>query len=86
MGNIDLKIKAINGVLSPQNSKIGTAVFQVQAEDPDDPNTPNGKIVYSFLDDGSDNGVFEIGETFSPSAPSLLFSFSLFLALDVLAH
>lgn len=48
-----------------QNSKIGTAVFQVQAEDPDDPNTPNGKIVYSFLDDGSDNGVFEIGETFS---------------------
>ena len=36
-------------------------MFQVKAEDPDDPTTPNGKIVYSFLDDGSDDGVFEIG-------------------------
>lgn len=46
-----------------ENSKVGTAVFQVEAEDPDDPNTPNGKIVYSFLDDGSNNGVFEIDPT-----------------------
>ncbi|XP_064094597.1 protocadherin Fat 1-like [Macrobrachium nipponense] len=46
-----------------ENSKIGTAVFQVEAEDPDDPTTPNGKIVYSFLDDGSDNGVFDIDPT-----------------------
>lgn len=33
----------------------------MEAEDPDDPNTPNGKIAYSFLDDGSDSGIFEIG-------------------------
>ncbi|KAK3851902.1 hypothetical protein Pcinc_041481, partial [Petrolisthes cinctipes] len=46
-----------------ENSKIGTAVFQVKAEDPDDPDTPNGKIVYSFLDDGSSNGVFQIDPT-----------------------
>lgn len=46
-----------------ENSQVGTAVFQVEAEDPDDPTTPNGKIVYSFLDDGSDDGVFEIDPT-----------------------
>ncbi|KAK4297363.1 hypothetical protein Pmani_030214 [Petrolisthes manimaculis] len=46
-----------------ENSKIGTAVFQVKAEDPDDPNTPNGKIVYSFLDDGASNDVFQIDAT-----------------------
>ncbi|KAK8401064.1 hypothetical protein O3P69_002684 [Scylla paramamosain] len=46
-----------------ENSKIGTAVFQVEAEDPDDPSTPNGKIVYSFLDDGSDSSIFEIDAT-----------------------
>lgn len=46
-----------------ENSKVGTAVFQVEAEDPDDPNTPNGKIVYSFLDDGSNDGVFDIDPT-----------------------
>lgn len=46
-----------------ENSKVGTAVFQVEAKDPDDPTTPNGKIVYSFLDEGSDDGVFEIDPT-----------------------
>lgn len=58
-----VKPRPNEGASVMENSKIGTAVFQVQAEDPDDPNTPNGKIVYSFLDDGSDNGVFEIDPT-----------------------
>ncbi|XP_037778261.1 cadherin-23-like [Penaeus monodon] len=58
-----IKPRPNEGASVMENSKIGTAVFQVQAEDPDDPNTPNGKIVYSFLDDGSDNGVFEIDPT-----------------------
>lgn len=51
------------GASVKENSKVGTAVFQVEAEDPDDPSTPNGKIVYSFLDDGSNDGVFEIDPT-----------------------
>ena len=37
----------------PENSKAGTKVFQVEAYDPDDPNTANGKIVYSLPDDGT---------------------------------
>ena len=32
---------------------MGTAVYQALARDPDDPNTANGKIVYSFPDDGT---------------------------------
>ncbi|XP_050735767.1 cadherin-23-like [Eriocheir sinensis] len=54
---------ANEGATIMENSKVGTAVFQVEAEDPDDPNTPNGKINYSFLDDGSDSGIFEIDAT-----------------------
>ncbi|KAG8229142.1 hypothetical protein J437_LFUL009211 [Ladona fulva] len=34
------------------NSAIGSPVFKVKATDPDDPNTPNGRIHYRFLDDG----------------------------------
>jgi len=30
--------------------------------DPDDPNTPNGRISYKFLDDGLDAVAFNIGE------------------------
>ena len=37
----------------PENSKAGTKVFQVEAHDPDDPNTAEGKIVYSLPDDGT---------------------------------
>ncbi|KAJ9576330.1 hypothetical protein L9F63_006830, partial [Diploptera punctata] len=44
-----------------ENSSIGSPVFQVMATDPDDPNTPNGKISYKFLDDGSDALAFKIG-------------------------
>ena len=36
-----------------QNATAGTKVFQVVANDPDDPNTSNGKIVYSLPDDGT---------------------------------
>ena len=36
-----------------QNATAGTKVFQVVARDPDDPNTSNGKIVYSLPDDGT---------------------------------
>ncbi|KAF2368301.1 Cadherin [Trinorchestia longiramus] len=43
-----------------ENSKAGTAVFQVSAVDPDDPNSPNGKLVYSFLDNTANNGLFLI--------------------------
>jgi hypothetical protein len=32
------------------------------ATDPDDPNTPNGRISYKFLDDGLDAVAFNIGE------------------------
>jgi hypothetical protein len=32
------------------------------AADPDDPNTPNGRISYKFLDDGLDAVAFNIGE------------------------
>jgi hypothetical protein len=31
------------------------------ARDPDDPNTPNGRISYKFLDDGLDASAFIIG-------------------------
>ncbi len=37
----------------PENSRAGTKVFQVIARDPDDPNTSNGKLVYSLPDDGT---------------------------------
>ena len=58
-----------------QNSKKGTAVFQVKAIDPDDPNTPNGKIVYSFLDDGGEDGAFSIGEFKSEIRSRILFQY-----------
>ena len=36
-----------------EEAAAGTAVYQAQATDPDDPSTANGKIVYSFPDDGT---------------------------------
>ena len=36
-----------------QNSNPGTKVFQVEAYDPDDPESANGKLVYSLPDDGT---------------------------------
>ncbi|XP_012262137.2 cadherin-23 isoform X2 [Athalia rosae] len=36
-----------------ENSTIGSLVFQVVASDPDDPNLPNGKITFKFLEDGN---------------------------------
>jgi hypothetical protein len=46
-----------------ENSTIGSPVFQVLASDPDDPNLPNGKIIFKFLEDGnfgSDASAFNI--------------------------
>ncbi|XP_063220299.1 cadherin EGF LAG seven-pass G-type receptor 3 isoform X2 [Bacillus rossius redtenbacheri] len=43
-----------------ENSSIGSPVFQVKAADPDDPNTPNGKILYKFLNDRTDTLAFSI--------------------------
>ncbi|CAB4057546.1 unnamed protein product [Lepeophtheirus salmonis] len=43
------------------NASIGTRVFQAEAEDPDDKNTANGKIIYSLPHDGSIiNQLFQI--------------------------
>lgn len=36
-----------------ENSTIGSPVFQAVASDPDDPNLPNGKITFKFLEDGN---------------------------------
>ena len=36
-----------------ENSSAGTKVFHVEAYDPDDPQTANGKLVYSLPDDGT---------------------------------
>ena len=36
-----------------EEARAGTAVYHAVAADPDDPNTANGKIVYSFPDDGT---------------------------------
>ena len=36
-----------------EEARVGTAVYHAVASDPDDPNTANGKIVYSFPDDGT---------------------------------
>ncbi|CAH0386133.1 unnamed protein product [Bemisia tabaci] len=38
-----------------ENASIGTPVFKVVASDPDDPNSPEGRLMYSFLQDGSDS-------------------------------
>ena len=38
----------------PENSRPGTKVFQVEAMDPDDPQTANGQLVYSLPEDGAD--------------------------------
>ncbi|XP_043475497.1 cadherin-23 [Leptopilina heterotoma] len=46
-----------------ENSTIKSPVFQVVASDPDDPNLPNGKIMFKFLEDGnfvSDSSAFQI--------------------------
>ncbi|KAJ8680655.1 hypothetical protein QAD02_016442 [Eretmocerus hayati] len=46
-----------------ENSTIGSPVFQVVASDPDDPNLPNGKVTFKFLEDGntgSDASAFKI--------------------------
>ena len=36
-----------------EEASVGSAVYHAVASDPDDPNTANGKIVYSFPDDGT---------------------------------
>ncbi|XP_015601930.1 cadherin-23 [Cephus cinctus] len=36
-----------------ENSTVGSPVFQVVASDPDDPNLPNGKMTFKFLEDGN---------------------------------
>jgi len=36
-----------------ENSTVGSPVFQVVASDPDDPNLPNGRITFRFLEDGN---------------------------------
>ncbi|KAI9558883.1 hypothetical protein GHT06_015672 [Daphnia sinensis] len=46
-----------------EEAPIGSIVFQALAIDPDDPATPNGRLTYKFLDDGtlgSDHAFFEI--------------------------
>nr|XP_003700747.1 PREDICTED: cadherin EGF LAG seven-pass G-type receptor 2 [Megachile rotundata]XP_012134616.1 PREDICTED: cadherin EGF LAG seven-pass G-type receptor 2 [Megachile rotundata] len=46
-----------------ENSTIGSPVFQVVASDPDDPNLPDGKITFKFLEDGDfgkDSSAFRI--------------------------
>ncbi|KAL0099048.1 hypothetical protein PUN28_020237 [Cardiocondyla obscurior] len=46
-----------------ENSTIGSPVFQVVASDPDDPNLPNGRITFRFLEDGNfgkDTSAFRI--------------------------
>ncbi|KAG8278460.1 hypothetical protein J6590_019088 [Homalodisca vitripennis] len=43
-----------------ENSSIGSPVFRVVATDPDDPNSPEGQLKYSFLQDGSDSLAFKI--------------------------
>ncbi|XP_068081067.1 cadherin-87A [Anabrus simplex] len=43
-----------------ENSSLGSPVFQVVASDPDDPNTPNGKVTYKFLDNGVNTVAFKI--------------------------
>lgn len=48
-----------------QEAPVGSVVFQAQAIDPDDPTTPNGRLTYKFLDEGtlgSDHAFFEIRE------------------------
>lgn len=50
-----------------ENSSVGSPVFQAVASDPDDPNLPNGRITFRFLEDGNfgkDASAFRInGET-----------------------
>ena len=53
---VDLRPKQLpilTNSFSFQNSNPGTKVFQVEAYDPDDPDTANGKLVYSLPDDGT---------------------------------
>ncbi|XP_051155276.1 cadherin-23-like isoform X2 [Leptopilina boulardi] len=48
-----------------ENSTLKSPVFQVVASDPDDPNLPNGKIIFKFLEDGnfvSDSSAFELNQ------------------------
>lgn len=44
-----------------QNSSIGSPVFRVVASDPDDSNSPEGQLKFSFLQDGADSLAFKIG-------------------------
>lgn len=49
--------------LVAEEAPVGSSVFQAVAVDPDDPATPNGRLTYSFLDDGAlgtDHASFEI--------------------------
>ncbi|RZF46512.1 hypothetical protein LSTR_LSTR009294 [Laodelphax striatellus] len=43
-----------------ENSSIGSPVFRVVAADPDDPNSPEGQLRFSFLQDGADSLAFKI--------------------------
>ncbi|CAB0013827.1 unnamed protein product [Nesidiocoris tenuis] len=43
-----------------ENSSIGSPVFRAIASDPDDPNSLEGQIRYSFLNDGMDSLAFKI--------------------------
>lgn len=51
---------------------MGSTVFQALAIDPDDPATPNGRLTYRFLDEGtlgSDHAFFEIRKLIAFRAP-----------------
>lgn len=43
-----------------ENTSIGAPVFRVVASDPDNPNSPEGQVRYSFLQDGADSLAFNI--------------------------
>lgn len=43
-----------------ENSSVGAPVFRVIASDPDNPNSPEGQIRYSFLEDEADSLAFKI--------------------------
>lgn len=47
-------------VLFFKNASMGSLVFRALATDPDDPNTLEGTIHYSFLEDTKDSSVFSI--------------------------
>lgn len=56
-----------------QNSSLGSPVFRVVASDPDDPNSHEGQLKYSFLQDGSDSLAFKIGKSFKSKNKDLCY-------------